>query len=182
MMLAHLQLESVIDFSSPEVNTLIIENQDFFRNFLQDIRFQLDGFSGKSVLSEKTYHWTGAKTVSFWIAFSLSTWTASHFCAKFHLLWKAPQWQRGTTSKPWQFFPKLNAIWMTWFSPRIAMWYADDYPDPLERLLDYMELVRCYERNKLFIFVNLRSYFPDDSVQRFLQTTIDHQYTLLLVW
>ena len=73
MMLAHPQLESVIDFSGPGVNTLIIENQDFFRNFLQDIRFQLDGFSGKSVLSEKTYHWTGEKTVSFWIAFSLST-------------------------------------------------------------------------------------------------------------
>ena len=64
-------------------------------------------------------------------------------------------------------------------SVRITLW--DDYPDPLERLLDYMELVRCYERTKLFIFVNLRSYFPDDSVQRFLQTTIDHQYTLLLV-
>lgn len=73
MILAHPQLESVIDFSSPGVNTLIIENHDFFRNFLQDIRFQLDGFSGKSVLSEKTYHWTGVKTVSFWIAFSLST-------------------------------------------------------------------------------------------------------------
>ena len=63
----------------------------------------------------------------------------------------------------------------------VGITLRDDYPDPLERLLDYMELVHCYERNKLFIFVNLRSYFPDDSVQRFLQTTIDHQYTLLLV-
>ena len=73
MMLAHPQLESVIDFSSPGVNTLIIENQDFFRNFLQDIRFQLDGFSGKSVLSEKRTIGLGQKTVSFWIVFSLST-------------------------------------------------------------------------------------------------------------
>lgn len=64
----------------------------------------------------------------------------------------------------------------------VGITLRDDYPDPLERLLDYMELVRSYERTKLFIFVNLRSYFPDDSVQRFLQTTIDHQYTLLLVW
>lgn len=62
----------------------------------------------------------------------------------------------------------------------VGITLRDDYSDPLERLLDYMELVRCYERTKLFIFVNLRSYFPDDSVQRFLQTTIDHQYTLLL--
>ena len=47
MMLAHPQLESVIDFSSPGVNTLIIENQDFFRNFLQDIRFPVRAFSPK---------------------------------------------------------------------------------------------------------------------------------------
>lgn len=63
----------------------------------------------------------------------------------------------------------------------VGITLRDDYPDPLGRLLNYMELVRCYERTKPFIFVNLRSYFPDDSVQRFLQTTIDHQYTLLLV-
>ena len=63
----------------------------------------------------------------------------------------------------------------------VGITLRDDYPDALERLLDYMELVRCYERNKLFIFVNLRSYFPDDSVRRFLQTAMDHQYTLLLV-
>lgn len=63
----------------------------------------------------------------------------------------------------------------------VGITLRDDCPDALERLLDYMELVRCYERNKLFIFVNLRSYFPDDSVRRFLQTAMDHQYTLLLV-
>lgn len=39
----------------------------------------------------------------------------------------------------------------------VGITLRDDYPDSLERLLDYMELARCYERNKLFIFVNLRS-------------------------
>lgn len=32
---------------------------------------------------------------------------------------------------------------------------ADDYENDLERLLDYMELVRELERDKLFVFVNL---------------------------
>lgn len=27
----------------------------------------------------------------------------------------------------------------------VGITLRDDYPDPLERLLDYMELVRCYE-------------------------------------
>ena len=55
------------------------------------------------------------------------------------------------------------------------------YIDPLERLLDYMELVRSYERDKLFVFVNLRSFFADDPIRSFLRTAIDHQLTLLLV-
>lgn len=59
--------------------------------------------------------------------------------------------------------------------------FLDEIAILLERLLDYMELVRCYDREKLFIFVNLRSYFPDDSIRRFLQTALDHQYRLLLV-
>lgn len=57
----------------------------------------------------------------------------------------------------------------------------DDYIDPLERLLDYMELVRSYERDKVFVFVNLRSFFADDPIRSFLRTAIDHQLTLLLV-
>ena len=35
--------------------------------------------------------------------------------------------------------------------------------------------------DEIAIFVNLRSYFPDDSISRFLQTALDHQYRLLLV-
>ena len=47
-------------------------------------------------------------------------------------------------------------------------------------------VVRGEEVKRIFldeiaILVNLRSYFPDDSISRFLQTALDHQYQLLLV-
>lgn len=57
----------------------------------------------------------------------------------------------------------------------------EDYENPLERLLDYMELVQCFEREKLFVFVNLRSFYSDDAVSRFLQSALAHGYRLLLV-
>ena len=47
-------------------------------------------------------------------------------------------------------------------------------------------VVRREEVKRIFldeiaILVNLRSYFPDDSISLFLQTALDHQYRLLLV-
>ena len=47
-------------------------------------------------------------------------------------------------------------------------------------------VVRGEEVKRIFldeiaVFVILRSYFPDDSISRFLQTALDHQYRLLLV-
>lgn len=84
-------------------------------------------------------------------------------------------------NKPLKGLVQMLTITEKQFAKSVGITLRDDYPDALERLLDYMELVRCYERNKLFIFVNLRSYFPDDSIQRFLQTAMGHQYTLLLV-
>ena len=55
----------------------------------------------------------------------------------------------------------------------------------LDLKMDYL-VVRGEEVKRIFldeiaIFVNLRSYFPDDSISLFLQTALDHQYRLLLV-
>lgn len=57
----------------------------------------------------------------------------------------------------------------------------DEYEDPLERLIDYMELVREFERDKLFVYVNLRSFFSDAEIEGFLRTALDHGYRVLLV-
>ena len=57
----------------------------------------------------------------------------------------------------------------------------DEYEDPLERLVDYMELIREFDRDKLFVLVNLRSFFDDPAVERFLQTTLEHGYRVLLL-
>lgn len=58
---------------------------------------------------------------------------------------------------------------------------SDDYNNDLERLLDYMELTRELEREKLFVFVNLRSYYADESVSAFLSSVLGHGFSVLLV-
>ena len=57
----------------------------------------------------------------------------------------------------------------------------DEYDDPLERLIDYMELIREFDRDKVFILINLRSFFADDHVENFLETISAHGYHVLLL-
>lgn len=48
-------------------------------------------------------------------------------------------------------------------------------------MLDYMELSRELERDKLFIFVNLRSYYADEEIQSFLDSIIAHEFRVFLI-
>ena len=63
----------------------------------------------------------------------------------------------------------------------IGITLRDDYEDPLERLIDFMELVREFDRDKLFVLVGLRSFFANDRVELFLKTVLEHGYRVLLL-
>ena len=63
----------------------------------------------------------------------------------------------------------------------MAIHIRDEYDDPLERILDYMELVREFDRDKLFVLLHLRSYFTTEQVADFLKTVSAHRYRVLLI-
>lgn len=50
----------------------------------------------------------------------------------------------------------------------------------LDLKMGYM-VVREFDRDKLFIFPHLRSYFSDEEMERFLCTVLDHRYRVLLI-
>lgn len=58
---------------------------------------------------------------------------------------------------------------------------VDDHESDLERLLDYMELTRELEHERLFILVNLRSYYSDAEVEAFFASVLDHELLILPV-
>ena len=51
----------------------------------------------------------------------------------------------------------------------------------VEKILDYMELVREFDRNKLFITVNMRSFFDDELITEFMKTVVSHEYRILML-
>lgn len=198
MKLAHPQMENVLELSEEKIATLVIENQDFFREFLQDIQSQIDGYPGKAVISEKSklLDWTkSGELIDRFLSFPLNR---KPLLTKISAAMEAEAMSESFYSRTVQLLSQVEcyledltfsldcdvvcgACTVSGLLKCAGLSLREDYDDPLERLLDYMELVRCYEREKLFVFVNLRSFYSDDAVSRFLQTSLAHGYKLLLV-
>lgn len=57
---------------------------------------------------------------------------------------------------------------------------VDDYSDLAEKVIDYMELVREFDRNRVFFTVNFRSYISDDAAEEFMKTVKLHDFHLVM--
>lgn len=62
-----------------------------------------------------------------------------------------------------------------------GMEFADDYSFLCEKIVDYMELVSEYDRRKLFIYINMRSYVSDREAEEFMDTVLRHGYEVLMI-
>ena len=50
-----------------------------------------------------------------------------------------------------------------------------------EKIVDYMELVRELDREKLFVTVNMRAFFEDAVIDAFQRTLLSHELQVLMV-
>lgn len=198
MKLAFSELDTVFDFDDPCQHTLVIENQKLFRSILQDISGQINGIEGDVVLSKKDtpMEMSGkAELISSFISFELcskallSKITAAmekralasdNLYATQQLLGRIEQYllELTLTMDCDLDFTKLN---IGNILKAVGVAVRDDYEDDLSRIIDYMELVREFDRDKLFIFVNMRSYFDDSLMQAFVKTVRSHGFTILLI-
>ena len=64
--------------------------------------------------------------------------------------------------------------------PNAAPELRDEYACISEKILDYMELVREFDRSKLFFTVNLRSFLSNDEAELFMQDVVSHGFHLMM--
>ena len=198
MIIAHPQMDTVLEFDGAYVNALVVENPDFYRHLLCDLYGQLQSDEGKLVLSDK------GKTLA------ISKWVELvDNCIHFELNRKSlltkicTAMERTAVSEG--FFLKTSELLcalecyvdelayelpgdivcekcsVAGLLKGVGISLRDEYDDPLERLLDFMELVREFDRDKLFVLVGLRSFFTDDHMELFLKSVLDHGYRVLLL-
>lgn len=58
---------------------------------------------------------------------------------------------------------------------------SDDSISDIERVFEYMMIVREVLGEKLFVFVNMHSFFSLDEIQNFVNTVIAHNFYVLLL-
>ena len=190
--------DDVIKIDEPFVHSLIIENQNVFRELIEDFTVLCGNSDGKSILS------ISDNPVSF-----------SHYCEiissfvpfdinKKSLLTSIISSLEKTAlneeffSRTQQILSKLEVlideisfdytcsvhctkITINSLLKAVGIELADDYDSIPEKIIDYMELVREFDKDKLFITVNMRSYFTDDTMQFFCDTVISHKFRLLMI-
>lgn len=198
MNIAHIQLDTVLTVGPGKITTLVIENKRFFREMLDDVARQLEGADGKTVLSDNGKILPlskNAELIDSFVNFSVNTKSLQtkiiaameksavgeqHYLECMTLLNRLEEFVLKLTQDMTADIV-CGKLSIGTVLKSIGISVNDDYDDPLERLLDYMELVREFDRDKLFIYVNLRAYFDDEELRPFLETVIAHEYNILLV-
>ncbi|MGM9665446.1 MAG: type II-A CRISPR-associated protein Csn2 [Eubacteriales bacterium] len=189
---------TVIDIEDGTPFSLVIENQRLFRTFLEDLSRQACGEDGKTVLSLDDVPISVEKYVDIikdFAPFEINTKSMlskinsfiekiavdeSHFLKTSELLSETERYINDLCfDLPFQIeCRKLSASSII---KAASVSICDDYESTLEAVLDYMSLVLDFDKKKLFVTVNLRSYFSDDEMQRFVDTVCAKQMQVLFL-
>lgn len=201
MKFAYPEISGVFEFNHAYVNTLVIENQTLFYKLIRDISISIGGGTSPAVLSKNNTPIDMSKyseIISNFICFDLN---------KKSLLTKITTALEKTalsaenysdTQKilndienavsDWAFdYPcniTFSKLTVSSLLKSLGITIADDYEGingNAEKIIDYMELVREFDCNKLFITLNMRAYFNDRIIENFMETILAHQYKVLML-
>ncbi|MDD2362127.1 MAG: type II-A CRISPR-associated protein Csn2 [Oscillospiraceae bacterium] len=191
-------LSTPIIFEEGKVQSLVIENQKVFRCLIEDIYNQTKNIEGTSVLSvnntpvEIKNH---AELLTEFVPFDINqkrfltdicnelektALDETNFCVTQELLAFLEKYIQdlafnlSVDVEPTKLsFPNLlKAMGLT---------IKDDYVNSIEKLFDYFEMVQGQGKNKLFITVNLRTFFTDEELISFFECVCMHKYNLFMI-
>ena len=198
MKLAHPMLNQVFDFDGTSVHTLIIESPEFFNAFLTDICAQINGHKGEIVLSrgEKIIDISsGLELITDFVTFDINQ---KGLIAKIISFLEKNALDAGHYLQTNEFLHSLELyISELFFAAPCQLSCAkltisnllksmgisvlDDFDSVPEKIIDYMSLVYEFDREKLFVTVNMRSYFGETVMNGFVKSVIDHGIKLLMI-
>ncbi len=194
----HPELDRVFNTESDGIPTLIVENRPFFVRILSDIRQQTDGYKGQSILSRNDTPVDFSKNadiVDCFVPFDVN---------RKSLLTKMVSALEKTAYSPEQtaqtgnmlqqlqdyldglafdypcdmIFPKLS---ISGIIKSAGPELRNEYSSIAEAVIDYMELVRTFDRERLFFIVNMRCFVPDGEMALFMSTALSHGYHLIML-
>lgn len=198
MTFAHPEMNAVLKFDSGEIVSLVIENSRFFRNIVTDVYTQISGGAGYAVLSINNTPKDFARyadMIESPISFSINTKSMQSrilaalernavneaFYMRTGELMRAIEQYFAELTQDYtadMYCSKLN---ISSVLKSLGVLIHEEYSNQLEKYIDYMELTREFDRDRLFVFVNLRSFFSDEELLPFAETVSAHEYKILMI-
>lgn len=201
MKFAYPDISGVFQWNQPLLPTLAIENQPLFRKLIRDIALSIEGVSTPAVLSKenKSIEFSKyAELLTDFVQFNINQKSLlNKVCAALEKVAVSAEKYQETSLllagiekavNDWAFEFPCDIVPAKVAVPNllkaIGIEINDDYhgeKGEVERIVDYMELVREFDRDKMFVTVNMRSYFSDDAMERFMKTAVSHEYKVLML-
>lgn len=189
---------SQIEIGQGETFLLVIENQRLFKTLLEDIHKQVNGEEGDIVISKNNVPVSVSKNIDVIENFAPFDINGKAFISKIVSLMETVAVDAEHFVKTSQLladienyivdlsfdFPfdvectKLNVSSLI---KSLSVCVADDNVDDIETILDYMSLVTDVDKQKLFVTVNMRSYFDDESMYAFVNAVARKQLRVLML-
>ena len=192
------EVDTVFDCDADSVNCLVIENQGMLSRIMRDLYDQINGQEGRSVLSENDRVLPIGKNMELLSQFVPFQISQRHLVNKaisvlHQIAMDEVHYMRTAElmSEIERYLLELSMdtvgdIEFTGATAEIllkacGLSFSEDYDSLAEKLIDYFELVTEYERKKLFVLMNVRSFLSDMEMEQFIQTALQHGYQLFLV-
>ena len=183
------------------IPTVVIENQLAFRNFLCEVYAAAEGGVSKCVLSKEDKILDAAKhmeIISEFVCFDINKkpllnkiiGTIENVALNGENYLKAQKLLADIENlvDEWSFDYSCDIVATKLSIPNvlkaIGLELKNDYSGhsgEIEKIIDYMDLVREFDRDKVFVFVNMRAFFADDDVAAFFKTCLSHEYKVLMI-
>ena len=187
-----------IDIREGEIFELVIENQRLFRNTIEDFKFQIDGEKGKTVLSINNTPIPIKRHVEVFESITLFDVNTKLVLSKIHSIlgdiaideshYLQSQELLSSIEKyfddlgdAYGFSLDYSKMSMDAVIKAVSPRLAEDYSNALEAFIDYMDFINSIERDKLYVFINLRSFFNDTEIKSFIDTVALKGIRVLLI-
>lgn len=198
MKLVYPTLQTPILISPDCINSLVIEEPGFFYEMVKDMKEQWEGMDGKIVLSRNNEPVEISKNLDLIIDcvnFEVnrknlltkvlsaleSVAHSEEYLEKTQCLLAEIERYIFDLSFDFDIEIQCDKMSIAQVLKAAGIRIISDYDKLTERLYSYMQLVREFQGDKVFAFVNLRSFVKTEELQNFADTVLAHGYRVLLM-
>lgn len=198
MKLIYKDMGHILRFDGGYVNELVIENKKMFFDMVSNIMMQSDGVRGEWLLSisDKPVEFSryADATVQFapfqinrkslltklYTALEQKALCAENYHETGELLGKTEKYIF-QLAEDFPFEITCTKLAIGAIIKAISPEIEENEKDTLEKVFSYMELVRELDKDRLFVMVNMRTYFSDEEMERFVESVCLHDFKVLLL-